>query len=482
MIDSRLLKTISLVTLVLFTWSTAAADLAFANTPPGGAHERGKTDETLREQDREDTKSREKEKSVSRTNVIEKEKKGKNKRWVIWVIAGAIVVGVALLLLLKKKKKEKEYTLTVELDEGVEGRPRVTDSYPENTEVPYDYRLKAGYGNLVIKLDGVEKEVVDGFGSGSVPMDGDHKLEVETDPNDVQFEIDPGTCEVEVPEGGAAEFKVRLSSQPKTDISAAVGRSSGDTDINVSGSGILTFTTGNFHTFQTVTLQANEDPDLENGRAIIRIEAAGTGIEAVDITAVERENDSEDLPPEVSITNPSRGGTVNGIVTIRANADDDRGIRNVEFYVDNGKVGADGSEPFDCEWDSKRVSDGSHTIKVIAHDTGDQSAEDQLTVNVNNIDDPPRVSIESPGKNEIVRGHVAIQAEALDDFGIRRLELYIDGEQVHSYTPPPYPLSYLYKCDWDTTKYPNATHFIKVVVSDSANQKDEKEIMVTVSN
>jgi len=92
---------------------------------------------------------------------------------------------------------------------------------------------------------------------------------------------------VTVPEGGQGTFRVKLSEGPASDVTAAVTRISGDTDITISSGASLTFTGVNWDTFQIVTLQAAEDDDAENGEAIFRISA--TGIPDKDILAVEQD-------------------------------------------------------------------------------------------------------------------------------------------------------------------------------------------------
>jgi hypothetical protein len=93
-----------------------------------------------------------------------------------------------------------------------------------------------------------------------------------------------------------------------------------------------------------------------------------------------------DNPPFVSITQPGNGDTVGGTVTVRAEASDDQGITKVEFYIDNSLIESDTTAPYRFSWDTANVSNGSHTIKAIAYDTANQTAEDQVTVTVQNYD------------------------------------------------------------------------------------------------
>ena len=49
---------------------------------------------------------------------------------------------------------------------------------------------------------------------------------------------------------------MRLSAQPAANVTVAVARTSGDTDLTVSAGASLTFTTANWNTAQDVTLAA----------------------------------------------------------------------------------------------------------------------------------------------------------------------------------------------------------------------------------
>jgi hypothetical protein len=92
---------------------------------------------------------------------------------------------------------------------------------------------------------------------------------------------------VTVPENETATFRVKLSTDPVTTVTATVARLSGDTDITVQSGSILTFDSGNWDSFKTVTLAAAPDADYLNGTATIGIRS--TGIANKNITANEEE-------------------------------------------------------------------------------------------------------------------------------------------------------------------------------------------------
>ncbi len=96
-----------------------------------------------------------------------------------------------------------------------------------------------------------------------------------------------------------------------------------------------------------------------------------------------------DNPPAVNITNPTEGATVSGTIDITADASDDNGVTQVEFFVNGGSIGVDTDAPYAVSWDSTSVPDGDHKITATATDTIGQTANDAVNVTVDNVNEPP---------------------------------------------------------------------------------------------
>jgi cellulose 1,4-beta-cellobiosidase len=91
---------------------------------------------------------------------------------------------------------------------------------------------------------------------------------------------------------------------------------SGDEDIIVQSGSSLTFTSSNWSQSQTVTLAANEDVDIANGTAAIRI--SGTNISNKDITAAEQDNDPLNFVTSADTIIVPEGGTASFSVRLSA--------------------------------------------------------------------------------------------------------------------------------------------------------------------
>ena len=128
-----------------------------------------------------------------------------------------------------------------------------------------------------------------------------------------------------------------------------------------------------------------------------------------------------DTPPSVEITNPENGETfvTNDeavSVAVSAIASDDKGVSEVEFYVDGAKVCSDPTEPYGC---NLSLSPGNHEIKAVAIDTAGQQASDSVEVSVVK-NDPPNVDLSAP----------STVWTAASDFPVRLELSYSDDEMV----------------------------------------------------
>lgn len=92
--------------------------------------------------------------------------------------------------------------------------------------------------------------------------------------------------------------------------------------------------------------------------------------------------------PSVSITAPSANGDVSGkSVELAANASDNDGIANVQFKVNGSNVGGPvTSAPYEYNWDSTTVANGTYNITAVATNIdGASTTSAPVAVNVDNV-------------------------------------------------------------------------------------------------
>lgn len=100
--------------------------------------------------------------------------------------------------------------------------------------------------------------------------------------------IVPSATAVTVTEAGSTTVGLKLSQAPAANVTVAVARTAGDTDVTVAPPS-LTFTPTNWSTNQNITISAAEDTDTANGTATIT--ASATGYTSATISVTESDND-----------------------------------------------------------------------------------------------------------------------------------------------------------------------------------------------
>ncbi|HKF04915.1 MAG TPA: Ig-like domain-containing protein [Candidatus Sulfotelmatobacter sp.] len=104
---------------------------------------------------------------------------------------------------------------------------------------------------------------------------------------------------------------------------------------------------------------------------------------------------TDTTPPMVSLTAPTNGSTVNGTVTVSANATDNVAVGSVQFQLDGTNLGAavTGSGPtYSTNWNTTTALNGTHTLSAVAQDTSGNTATSTISVTVSNMLPAPTIS------------------------------------------------------------------------------------------
>ena len=101
-----------------------------------------------------------------------------------------------------------------------------------------------------------------------------------------------------------------------------------------------------------------------------------------------------DGPPTVSLTAPTQGATISGVVTLSADAGDDVAVAGITFRVGAVAVGTeDTTAPYTTAWDTRSVANGSYVLSAVARDSaGQTTTSGSVTVSVDNPPPPPPAS------------------------------------------------------------------------------------------
>lgn len=88
----------------------------------------------------------------------------------------------------------------------------------------------------------------------------------------------------------------------------------------------------------------------------------------------------------------------------------------------------------------------------------------------------PTISISSPSDGSTVSGTVSVTTSTSDNVGVAKVEFYIDNVLASSVTASPFNYS------WNTLTASNASHTVKAVAYDAANNSTSSSKTVSVSN
>lgn len=93
-----------------------------------------------------------------------------------------------------------------------------------------------------------------------------------------------------------------------------------------------------------------------------------------------------DFYPYIQIVNPTNEAFLTGSQNITVNASDDRGIQQVNFYLDNTSIGSSANAPYTFNFNAGNYSVGKHTLKAVALDAAGQTAESAIVVYLYRVD------------------------------------------------------------------------------------------------
>jgi hypothetical protein len=108
--------------------------------------------------------------------------------------------------------------------------------------------------------------------------------------------------------------------------------------------------------------------------------------------------DQGDTPPDivaptVALTAPA-AGEVSDTVTVSANAADNVGVAQVEFFAGTTSIGVDTTSPYSVEWDTTAIANGDMNLTAVAKDAfGNSTTSAAVAVTVNNVAGPPAVTL-----------------------------------------------------------------------------------------
>jgi len=197
-------------------------------------------------------------------------------------------------------------------------------------------------------------------------------------------------------------------------------------------------------------------------------------------------DNNDNIKPTGSLLYPFSGQTLNGVITIIADAADNDSLSSVVFFINGDSVGVKTAAPFSYDWNtSLEFDDYSYVISLKVNDaSGNYITLGPISVTVDNEENiqvdttPPTGTIVYPPMAATVSGTIIIQIDAFDNEEVSKVELTIDG------TNPIIDDSSPYEFTWNTNDASeDNNHFIAATATDSSgNTTNLMPVTVFVDN
>jgi len=195
-----------------------------------------------------------------------------------------------------------------------------------------------------------------------------------------------------------------------------------------------------------------------------------------------------DAKPTVSFTAPANNATISQVTTCTVSAKDDKGVKQVQFFMDGTLLSTDTTSAYTCSIDNKKYTNGAHTLKAVVTDSANQTAESQITVNISGgigtvtpptTNTPPVVSFKSPANGVQLPsggGLDTCEVNATDANGIQKIDFYMNGALYHTETLAPYT------CGFAPGKFANGSYALKAVAFDKLGAQSTAQVALTIGS
>ncbi len=185
----------------------------------------------------------------------------------------------------------------------------------------------------------------------------------------------------------------------------------------------------------------------------------------------------DNTEPEIRVNNPKEGDSVEGNITVKVRTIDPNIDEVSAYLVSTWEDMEQDGDTWRIPWDTRSLMEGPHTIDVRAKDTLGNVAFRSWSVEIDNVNEDPKVKIQTPSSGK-VDGLVEVTAKVTDDRTIDTVELLVgevveemdyEGDDIYSYT-------------LDTLELSDAEYNLRVRATDFEGATDSDMIIITIDN
>jgi hypothetical protein len=196
------------------------------------------------------------------------------------------------------------------------------------------------------------------------------------------------------------------------------------------------------------------------------------------------------VPPTARLLYPLAGQLLYGVVLVQVDANDDRQLDQVEFYINGilrSTVDASVEEsPFSFSWDTRPLAENSqHSLFFKAIDTAGNESDNEATLfTIGRSPDviPPSLTLLYPQDGDTITATVIVSVDVSDNEGVNRVEYYVDGGQTGNGLPNHVATARPWRYVWDTTDWADRSqHTLYIKAFDNSdNERTFGPITLTI--
>ena len=191
-------------------------------------------------------------------------------------------------------------------------------------------------------------------------------------------------------------------------------------------------------------------------------------------------------PPTVGFKAPSSGQTLSGAISqssaCEVLAADDKGVKQVQFFLGSTALNTEGSAPWNCDIDTRKFADGTHTLKAVATDGDGASATAQISINIKNAvaSTAPSLVFQAPAAGGTLKSGV-IQGPpecTVTGTNLARVMFYLNGAWLNTDGNA----ANGFGCWLDTRNFADGAYTLKAVAYNAAGQSTSVDHPVVIKN
>ena len=183
----------------------------------------------------------------------------------------------------------------------------------------------------------------------------------------------------------------------------------------------------------------------------------------------------DDVPPTITITNPTNNADVTGTFSVSVDASDDVEVNRVELYINGILSQEDTTVPYTFSVDDTILNSGANQIEARAFDSSDNTASDQITVNILVTDTTaPTITIINPTDGQTISGKTKITVLASDESGIDTVKIFVDGTLKTTLNGSTFDYT------WNPKGLPSGTHTISSIATDNNGNSSQTSVDIII--